>query len=57
MVALTLYTTALLIRAVPEALDAIAPQVRDAATAVGYRPLARLVRLNCRCPSRCWSRV
>lgn len=46
MVALTLYTTALLIRAVPEALDAIAPQVRDAATAVGYRPLARLVRVE-----------
>ncbi len=46
MVALTLYTTALLIRAVPEALDAIAPQVLDAATAVGYRPLARLVRVE-----------
>lgn len=46
MVALTLYTTALLIRAVPEALDAIAPQVRDAATAVGYRPLAQLVRIE-----------
>jgi len=46
MVALTLYTTALLIRAVPEALDAIAPSVRDAATAVGYRPLARLIRVE-----------
>ena len=38
IVALTLYTTALLVRAVPEALDAVPAQVRDAATAVGYRP-------------------
>jgi len=35
IVALTLYTTALLVRAVPEALDAVPGQVRDAATAVG----------------------
>ena len=35
IVALTLYTTALLVRAVFEALDAVPSQVRDAATAVG----------------------
>ena len=34
IVALTLYTTALLVRAVPEALDAVPAHVRDAATAV-----------------------
>ena len=32
IVALTLYTVALLVRAVPEALDAVPAQVRDAAT-------------------------
>src|SRR4029079_12292426 len=37
IVALTLYTTALLVRAVPEALDAVPEPVRDAATAVGYK--------------------
>ncbi len=36
IVALTLYTVALLVRAVPEALDAVSPAVLDAATAVGY---------------------
>jgi osmoprotectant transport system permease protein len=46
IVALTLYTTALLIRAVPEALDAVSPQVRDAATAVGYRPIVRLLKIE-----------
>jgi MoxR-like ATPase len=34
IVALTLYTVALLVRAVPEALDAVSPAVLDAATAV-----------------------
>ena len=38
IVALTLYTTALLVRAVPEALDAVPSHVRDAAAAVGYTP-------------------
>lgn len=46
IVALTLYTTALLVRAVPEALDAVPAQVRDAATAVGYRPLIRMLKIE-----------
>jgi osmoprotectant transport system permease protein len=46
IVALTLYTTALLVRAVPEALDAVPAQVRDAATAVGYRPLTRTLKVD-----------
>lgn len=46
IVALTLYTTALLVRAVPEALDAVPDAVRDAATAVGYRPLTRMVKIE-----------
>jgi osmoprotectant transport system permease protein len=46
IVALTLYTTALLVRAVPEALDAVPSQVRDAATAVGYRPFTRMLKVD-----------
>ncbi|AQT82099.1 ABC transporter permease [Mycolicibacterium litorale] len=46
IVALTLYTTALLVRAVPEALDAVPGQVRDAATAVGYTRVARMVKVE-----------
>jgi osmoprotectant transport system permease protein len=46
IVALSLYTTALLARAVPEALDAVPGQVRDAATAIGYRPLIRLLKVE-----------
>jgi len=46
IVALTLYTTALLVRAVPEALDAVPPDVLDAATAVGYRPLTRILKVE-----------
>jgi len=46
IVALTLYTVALLVRAVPEALDAGNPAVLDAATAVGYTPLARMVKVE-----------
>jgi osmoprotectant transport system permease protein len=46
IVALTLYTTALLVRAVPEALDAVSDQVRDAATAIGYRPLTRMLKVD-----------
>jgi osmoprotectant transport system permease protein len=46
IVALTLYTVALLVRAVPEALDAVPPAVLDAATAVGYRPLTRLLKVE-----------
>jgi osmoprotectant transport system permease protein len=46
IVALTLYTAALLVRAVPEALDAVPAQVRDAAIAVGYRPLTRMLKID-----------
>jgi osmoprotectant transport system permease protein len=46
IVALTLYTTALLVRAVPEALDAVPHHVRDAATAVGYTRLGQLLKIE-----------
>lgn len=46
IVALTLYTTALLVRAVPEALDAVPAPVRDAATAVGYTRIGQLVKVE-----------
>lgn len=46
IVALTLYTVALLVRAVPEALDAVPPAVLDAATAVGYKPLTRIIKVE-----------
>ncbi|MBV8178310.1 MAG: ABC transporter permease [Mycobacterium sp.] len=46
IVALTLYTTALLVRAVLEALDAVPSQVRDAASAIGYRPIMRLLKVE-----------
>jgi osmoprotectant transport system permease protein len=46
MVALTAYTTALLVRAVLEALDAVSAQVRDAAIAVGYPPITRMLKVE-----------
>ncbi|OMC25955.1 ABC transporter permease [Mycobacterium colombiense] len=46
MVALTAYTAALLVRAVLEALDAVPTQVRDAATAVGYPPIIRMLKVE-----------
>ncbi|OBH60034.1 ABC transporter permease [Mycobacterium sp. E2479] len=46
MVALTAYTAALLVRAVLEALDAVPAQVRDAATAVGYSPITRMLKVE-----------
>lgn len=46
LVALSAYTTALMVRAVLEALDAVPTQVRDAATAVGYAPVARMVKVE-----------
>src|SRR5215208_7794963 len=46
IVALTLYTTALLVRAVPEALDNVPEPVRDAATAVGYKPVVRMLKVE-----------
>jgi osmoprotectant transport system permease protein len=46
MVALTAYTAALLVRAVLEALDAVPAQVSDAATAIGYPALKRMLRVE-----------
>lgn len=46
IVALTAYAAALLVRAVLEALDAVPAQVRDAATAVGYPPIRRMLRVE-----------
>jgi osmoprotectant transport system permease protein len=46
IIALTLYTTALLVRAVPEALDAVDSRVRDAASAVGYTRLGQLLKIE-----------
>lgn len=46
IIALTLYTSALLVRAVPEALDAVPAQVRDAASAVGYTRLGQLLKVE-----------
>ncbi|ORW31631.1 ABC transporter permease [Mycobacterium paraense] len=46
MVALTAYTAALLVRAVLEALDAVPAQVRDAAAAVGYPTLRRMLKVE-----------
>lgn len=46
MVALTAYTAALMVRAVLEALDAVPRQVRDAATAVGYPPITRMLKVE-----------
>jgi osmoprotectant transport system permease protein len=46
IVALTLYTAALLVRAVPEALDAVPGAVRDAAEAVGYTRLGQLLKIE-----------
>ena len=46
IVALTAYTAALLVRAVLEALDAVPAQVRDAATAVGYPPIKRMLKVE-----------
>ena len=46
IIALTLYTTALLVRGVFEALDAVPSHVRDAASALGYRPITRLLKVE-----------
>ncbi|BBY23951.1 ABC transporter permease [Mycobacterium stomatepiae] len=46
LVALTAYTTALMVRAVLEALDAVPAQVRDAATAVGYSNVKRILKVE-----------
>lgn len=46
IVALTAYTAALLVRAVLEALDAVPSQTRDAATAVGYPSITRILKVD-----------
>lgn len=46
IVALTLYTTALLVRAVPEALDTVPDHVRDAASAAGYTRIGQLLKIE-----------
>ncbi|BBX75462.1 ABC transporter permease [Mycobacterium shinjukuense] len=46
IVALTAYTTALLVRTVLEALDAVPTVVRDAAIAVGYSPISRMLKVE-----------
>jgi osmoprotectant transport system permease protein len=46
MVALTAYTAALLVRSVLEALDAVPAQVRDAATAIGYPAIKRMLNVE-----------
>lgn len=44
--ALTLYTTALLVRPVAEALDAVPAHITAAATAMGFRPLRRFLTVE-----------
>ncbi|QBJ97804.1 ABC transporter permease subunit [Rhodococcus sp. ABRD24] len=46
VIALTIYSTALLIRAVPEALDAVPADVLDASTAMGFAPLRRALTVE-----------
>lgn len=46
IVALSAYTSALMVRAVLEALDAVPGQLRDAAIAIGYGPLARMLKVE-----------
>jgi osmoprotectant transport system permease protein len=46
VVALTIYTVALLVRSVADALDAVPAAVLDAATAMGYSPLRRFVAVE-----------
>ncbi|MCW0190305.1 MAG: ABC transporter permease subunit [Rhodococcus sp.] len=46
VIALSIYATALLIRAVPEALDSVPDNVIDASTAVGFTPLRRALTVE-----------
>ncbi|MFC9786208.1 ABC transporter permease [Rhodococcus sp. NPDC127528] len=46
VIALAIYSTALLIRAVPEALDSVPADVIDSATAMGYTPLRRALTVE-----------
>ncbi len=46
LIAMTVYTVALLVRTVADGLGAVPLEVQMAATAMGYKPLARLVRVE-----------
>lgn len=46
VVALTLYTVALMVRTVADALAAVPQEVRQAAVAMGFRPVRRLVAVE-----------
>lgn len=46
VVALTVYTVALLVRSVADALVAVPAEVRQAAIAMGYRPIRRLITIE-----------
>ncbi len=46
IVALTVYTLALLVRTVSDGLDSVAPETLQAADAMGYRPLHRLLSVE-----------
>ncbi len=46
VIALTLYTLALMVRVVADALDSVSPLVRQSAVAMGYRPLRSLVSIQ-----------
>ena len=46
VVALTLYTSALLVRTVVDGLDAVPPAVRQAAIGMGYPPVRRLITVE-----------
>ncbi|SDE39942.1 ABC transporter permease [Rhodococcus tukisamuensis] len=46
VIALAVYSTALLVRTVPEALDSVPAMVVDAATAMGFTPLRRALAVE-----------
>jgi osmoprotectant transport system permease protein len=46
VIALTIYSTALLVRAVPEALDSVPADVVDSANAMGFTPLRRALTVE-----------
>lgn len=46
VIALTIYSTALLVRTVPEALDSVSTEAVDSATAIGFTPLRRALTVE-----------
>ncbi|TQF65554.1 ABC transporter permease [Rhodococcus spelaei] len=46
VIALAIYSSALLVRAVPEALDSVPAEVIDSATAMGFTPLRRALTVE-----------